>query len=50
MHLLLAFLTVLLLAPFTASAQVIHACVKNNGTVKIVSDPAACGAAVWGSR
>src|SRR5262245_56021750 len=40
---LLVLVASLLLAPFTASAQVIHACVKNGGSLKIVTDPAQCG-------
>jgi len=44
MHLLLAVVVTMLLAPVTASAQVIHACVKNGGTIKIVADPAQCNA------
>ena len=43
MRLLVSLLAALLLAPFTADAQVIHACVKNGGTLKIVADPALCG-------
>ena len=43
MRLLVSFLAVLLLAPLAASAQVIHACVKNGGTLKVVPDPVECG-------
>jgi hypothetical protein len=43
MRLLLAVVVTVLLAPLTSSAQVIHACVKNGGTLKIVADPAQCG-------
>ena len=41
MPLIIALLAALLLAPLAASAQVIHACVKNNGVVRI-SDSATC--------
>jgi hypothetical protein len=43
---LLVSLVALLLTPFAASAQVIHACVKNGGTIKIVADPVECGQGV----
>jgi len=42
---LLVFLAALLLAPLSASAQVIHACVKSGGTLEIVADPADCNPA-----
>lgn len=45
MRFLLAVLAAFLFAPLTASAQVINACVKNGGTLKIVADPAQCNAA-----
>jgi len=43
MRLFSVFPAALLLAPFTAFACVIHACVKNAGTIKIVADPVDCG-------
>lgn len=42
MRLLLGIVAILLIAPLAASAQVIHACVKQGGTVKIVADSADC--------
>ena len=44
MRLPLAPLAALLVAPLPAAAQEIHACVKNGGTIKIVSDTALCSA------
>ena len=33
---------VIIFGTSSASAQVIHGCIKTNGTLKIVSDPAEC--------
>jgi hypothetical protein len=43
MRLLFVLFAMLFAQPLAASAQVIHACVKNGGTIKIVEDPAQCG-------
>jgi len=39
---LVALIGVSLVTPTIAHADVIHACVKNNGQLRIVSDPASC--------
>jgi hypothetical protein len=41
-RLVVSLLAALLLTPLAASAQVINACVKNGGTIKIVADPTQC--------
>jgi len=50
MRLAVSLLAALLLAPFAASAQVIHACVKNGGTIKVVADPVECGRKAGSAR